>query len=343
MLFEKLIKQIHNFTAQGFSCTMPREYQDKAVRLIDGFENAVISKYGYGVEYDFIDPRQLRPTLETLKVAGLFLAGQINGTTGYEEAAAQGLVAGVNAARCSKSLGPFIIERTEGYIGVMIDDLTTQGTNEPYRMFTSRSEYRLTLRPDNADERLTSRGYHDGGCVSDSRMETTARRISLLEEASDILKDIQDTLWSWRNLHGVATSTLKLNSSSKSALEFISMLDEKKAHEVIDKILREAGATEIASSHWLRQRVHALALYHRMLPDQQKMIDEIKRDESLTIPSDLDFSQMSFLKVELREKLTFARPHNLAAASRIQGITPACLVNLLHYLRNNSESHAVKQ
>ena len=312
---------------------MPEDHQRAAVRLVDGLENAEITQFGYGVEYDYMDPRQIAPTLQTYKIPGLYFAGQINGTTGYEEAAAQGLIAGVNAARSSKGLSDFIVSRSEGYIGVLIDDLTTLGTNEPYRMFTSRTEFRMTLRPDNADERLTSRGYHDGGCVSKARYENSKTRIGLLKAAIEDLKTVHKPMRTWRQIVGLKPT--QSTGSKKSAFEAIGDLNEMKVP--LDDIMNlTINTREVAQHHWLLERLKAEALYFNLLPSQQRDIETLKREEGLVIPNSMDYSKVQ-LKLEIREKLAKARPQNIAAASRIQGMTPAALLHLLmHVKKENS-------
>ncbi|OWK01321.1 MTO1, partial [Cervus elaphus hippelaphus] len=185
---------------QGLSVTLPAELQEKMITCIRGLENAKMVQPGYGVQYDYMDPRQISPSLETHLVQRLFFAGQINGTTGYEEAAAQGVIAGINASLRVRHKPPFVVSRTEGYIGVLIDDLTTLGTNEPYRMFTSRAEFRLSLRPDNADSRLTFRGYKEAGCVSQQRYERASWMKSSLEEGISMLKSIEFLSTKWKTL-----------------------------------------------------------------------------------------------------------------------------------------------
>ena len=307
---------------------MPEEHQRTAVRLIDGLEKAEITQFGYGVEYDFMDPRQIAPTLQTYKIPGLYFAGQINGTTGYEEAAAQGLIAGVNAARSVKGLSDFTVSRSEGYIGVLIEDLTTLGTNEPYRMFTSRSEFRMTLRPDNADERLTSRGYHDGGCVSKTRYENAKSKYELLNAAVEELKSMRKPVNTWRKMLGLTASQ---SSSMKNGFEVLGDANDWKCN--FDGVINMSPhAKELKNDHWLFERLKAEALYNNLLPKQQKQIETLKQEEDLVLPTSIDYSQVP-LKLELREKLAKARPQNIAAATRIQGITPAALLQLLIYVK----------
>uniref|UniRef100_A0AAA9T966 Mitochondrial tRNA translation optimization 1 n=1 Tax=Bos taurus TaxID=9913 RepID=A0AAA9T966_BOVIN len=218
---------------QGLSVTLPAELQEKMITCIRGLENAKMIQPGYGVQYDYMDPRQISPSLETHLVQRLFFAGQINGTTGYEEAAAQGVIAGINASLRVRHKPPFVISRTEGYIGVLIDDLTTLGTNEPYRMFTSRAEFRLSLRPDNADSRLTFRGYKEAGCVSQQRYERASWMKSSLEEGISMLKSIEFLSTKWKNL--IPESSI---SSGKSLP--LRALDVLKYEEVDMELLARA-------------------------------------------------------------------------------------------------------
>ena len=329
----------HEIYPNGISTSLPFDVQYEFVRTIRGFESAHLTRPGYAIEYDYFDPRDLKPSLETRTIDGLFFAGQINGTTGYEEAAAQGLVAGINATLALRGRESWLPKRSDGYIGVLIDDLVTRGTREPYRMFTSRAEHRLLLREDNADLRLTTLG-HELGLVDDERWRLfeAKQRLSDLEverlEKTRVHPSAVSPEWTQRVLQGPMTR-------DASAFELL-----RRPEVSYDDVLEVAGAPEWMHEDGfddrlpaqVRAQVEVRAKYAGYIERQQDEIERQRRNEETRLPEDLDYAQVAGLSHEVRQKLSEARPATIGLAGRLPGMTPAAVSILIVHLKKRSQS-----
>lgn len=312
----------------GFSTSLPEDIQDKAIRLIPGFENVKFFRYGYAIEYDYFPPTQLKHSLETKRIENLFFAGQINGTTGYEEAAAQGLMAGVNAALKVQKREPFILKRSEAYIGVLIDDLITKGTEEPYRMFTSRAEYRTLLRQDNADLRLTQKGY-DLGLASEERMKKvtekkkkTQRLIQFLKDTS-ISKEQANLILESKGLAPIKHSMkmYKIAARPQLTLSDFKNIESFSAYMKLEEVDQK-----------IIEQVEIHLKYSGYIEKEKANADKLNRLENVVIPQTFNYENVKSLSYEAREKLTKIQPTTISQASRISGVSPSDISVLLVYM-----------
>lgn len=317
----------------GISTSLPSNIQEQFVRSISGLEKAIITQAGYAIEYDFISPLELMPTLETKKIKNLFLAGQINGTTGYEEAAGQGIIAGINMGiKASKNPDhQFIIDRSQAYIGVMIDDLTTLGTNEPYRMLTSRSEYRLYIRADNADSRLTGIGI-EIGCVGKERAEVFIAKQQKIKKINDLMHNLKITPAKLSNYN----INISQDGNYRSAFDLCAFpnIDLEQIITIWQDDFNKIMAEQNIDKKLIKQ-VAIDGLYHNYIKLQEHNLEILKKEQSMKIPLEINYYKINSISNEVREKLSKIRPVTIAAASKIQGITPASIMAILIHLKKN--------
>jgi tRNA uridine 5-carboxymethylaminomethyl modification enzyme len=329
----------HEVYPNGISTSLPFSVQIEAVRSIAGLESVHIVRPGYAIEYDFFDPRALRPSFETRSIAGLFFAGQINGTTGYEEAAAQGLHAGINAARQAQSESPWVPTRDQAYLGVLIDDLVSKGVTEPYRMFTSRAEYRLQLREDNADMRLTEVGRRLG-LVDDERWATFSRKSELVSRETARMRATRVPVSRESGGAMVTRSLLDLLRRPGASYDSVAA-DASPISPVSRETLRAEAGRQLADQ--AIDQIETATQYSGYVEKQQAEVERSAKSESTLIPIDLDFQDIRALSFEARQALSTQRPTTIGAAARLPGMTPAAMSLLLVHVRKHHRAHGASR